>query len=131
MTVKEFFGKEASEVSEERILWHFENCLKETEDVGECALSELPKEWEALLWENYSREDVVEKFKEDYAEAMMVYNASKEDPDDDFFVYNCLKEAFLGSWKSAMVMQWAEEGCFDEAEKKELKKMYFDVEMAG
>ena len=43
MTVKVFFGTDASEVTEERILWHFENCLKETEDVGECALSELPK----------------------------------------------------------------------------------------
>ena len=87
MTVKDIFGTAASDVSEERILWHFENCLKETEDVGECALSELPKEWETLLWKNYTREDVIKKYKEDYEEAMTVYNASTRYPYDDFFVY--------------------------------------------
>lgn len=131
MTVKDFFGTDASEVTEERILWHFENCFKETEDVGECALSELPKEWETLLWKNYSREDVIKKYKEDYEEAMTVYNASTRYPYDDFFVYHCLKEAFLDGWKSAMVLQWVDEGYFDEAEKKEIKKMYFDVAMLG
>ena len=131
MTVKDIFGTAASDVSEERILRHFKNCLKETEDVGECALSELPKEWETLLWKNYTREDVIEKYKEDYEEAMMVYNASKKDPYDDFFVYSCLKEAFLDGWKTAMVLQWVDEGYFDEAEKKEIKKMYFDVAMVG
>jgi hypothetical protein len=45
--------------------------------------------------------------------------------------YSCLKEAFLDGWKTAMVLQWVDEGYFDEAEKKEIKKMYFDVEMAG
>ncbi|MBQ2881676.1 MAG: hypothetical protein IJE40_05360 [Clostridia bacterium] len=86
---------------------------------------------ETLLWKNYTREDVIKKYKEDYEEAMTVYNASTRYPYDDFFVYSCLKEAFLDGWKTAMVLQWVDEGYFDEAEKKEIKKMYFDVAMLG
>ena len=131
MTVKDIFGKEVSEVSEEQIHWYLDNCLGDTAVIDACALPKLPKEWEVILWKKYTRDDVIKKYKEDYEEAMMVYNASKEDPYDDFFVYHCLKEAFLDGWKSSMVLQWVDEGYFNEAEKKEMKKMYFDVEMAG
>ena len=132
MTVKDVFGVDVSEVSEEQILRHLENCLVFTEDVDEATMAEFPKEWETLLWKHYTKDDIIKKYEEDYNEAMRIYYEAKEyNCEHCFFVYDCLKKAFIEGWKTKMVLKWADEGYFNENQREKIKRMFFDIAMIG
>ena len=130
-TVEEIFGKPESEVTEKEINWYFYNCVgyPDCEEHWACALPKLPDGWEDYLWREYTPEDVVKKYCDDYHYIMMFYYEALKEPEfvSHREIYNDFKVYFLESWKAAMVLKWVDEGRFDETKSQELKKMYFDL----
>ena len=133
VTIEEIFEKKFEDITEEDINWYFDNCVgyPEVEEDWAKALPELPEGWEKLLWQRYTPDEVVRKYKDDYLHCMMFYNEAKKYPELTYIYENFLgcRAAFLPSWKSKMVLKWVEEGRFSKEEGHELKKMYFDLAM--
>ena len=133
--VEEIFEKKFDDITEKDINWFFDNCIGylDVEDGSAKALPELPEGWEEFLWQRYTPEDVVRKYKDDYLHCMMFYNEAKKYPEETYIYENFIddKEIFLLGWKSKMVLNWIEEGRFTGEEAHELRKMYFDLAMLG
>lgn len=133
VTVEKIFHKKVDEVTIEEINWYFDNCVgyPSFEKDWAKALPNLPKGWEELLWQRYTPEDVVEKYKSDYYYCMMLYEESVKEPDNPTHLelFNGYKSIFYESWRSSMVLKWVEEGRFSKEEGHKLKKMYFDLAM--
>lgn len=130
-TVEEIFGKSEPEVTEKEINWYFYNCVgyPDYEEHWACALPRLPERWEPYLWREYTPDDVVKKYCDDYYYIMMFYGEALKEPEFSGHreIYNALKKYFLEGWKAAMVLQWVDEGRFDKAKSHDLRKMYMDL----
>ena len=65
--VEEIFEKKFDDITEKDINWFFDNCIGYLDvEVGSAkALPELPEGWEEFLWQRYTPEDVVRKYKDD------------------------------------------------------------------
>ena len=130
-TVEQIFGKKADYVTEEEIIWYFDNCIGYTE-LGEDwvrSLPSFPENWEKYLWEKYTPEDVVEKYRYYFDQCAVFYDEHRKEPSNTSYLirYNRCKSVFLESWISHMVLKLVEKIQVSEIEGQKLKKMYFTL----